>query len=92
MIVDYKNLLERLSGAPAREVSERVIIWVWVSVGGDNGRLVAERAGARARAHARRHVQQAVKEGRLLHHAPRHALTHTRCACSCHTQPFGLDC
>lgn len=43
-----------------------------MAIGGERGRLVAQRAGTRARVHARSHVQQAVKEGRLLHHASTH--------------------
>lgn len=37
---------------------------------GDGRPFVAQRASPRAGVHARGHVQQAVKEGRLLHHAP----------------------
>lgn len=49
-------------------------MWVFrVGVSGrGSGGLVAQRAGARARrAQPRGDVHQAVKDGRLLHHAPR---------------------
>lgn len=83
-------LLVGFSGTSSGQIGECVwIFWVSMTIGGGRGRLVAQRAGARARVHARRHVQQAVKEGRLLHHASTHMTqtqTHT-CACSCHTTP-----
>lgn len=78
--------LERLSGAPSREVGQSVrVVWMrWVGLRRRRRRFLTQRAGARPRVHSRRHVQQAVKERRLLHHA--HASrTRATCALSCHT-------
>lgn len=64
-------LLERPSGVAAREVGQAVGVFRVSLHGSYDGALVAERARARARPQPRSHVHYAVKQRRLLHHAPR---------------------
>lgn len=69
---DWKkpNSLEWPSRAAPGEVCQRMVIGMSLRVGRWD-RLVAQGPRAGARAQPRGHVQQAVKEGRLLHHAHR---------------------